>query len=235
MIFDRTNNHDLRSFDYVLGGAETLPIVDRMWDPGLPVLDQGQLGACTGFAAATVCATMPGLSATNRRRLARNQMALSLYVLITAIDSTPGAYPQQDTGSDVNSALKAMRDLGWVGLYQWLPNARSVAGAVSHVGPVDMGTVWFSSMMDTKPVDGHAVVVVDEHSGGENQGHSWSIVGIEAASPYPIIGKNSWGPNWGAGGYFRMSLDDLDKLIAAQGDAVVVQVEKSFDAAAGLV
>ncbi len=148
---DRTLNHDVRSFDFVLKGTETLPLRKRTWSPGLPVLNQRDLGACTGFSAAMAAASMPGMTATNRKRLARNATAISLYIVATNLDAEPGQYPISDTGSDVNSALKGLRDLGWVGLYQWLPSARAVAGAVSHLGPVMMGTDWYESMMQTRP------------------------------------------------------------------------------------
>src|SRR5581483_9492938 len=63
---------------------------------GLP-LDQGQLGSCTGNAAAGALNTVP-LHRTGGRVLTETQ-ARDLYALATRLDGFEGEWPPTDTGS----------------------------------------------------------------------------------------------------------------------------------------
>jgi C1A family cysteine protease len=51
-------------------------------------------------------------------------------------------------------------------------------------------------------------------------GHEVELIGVDARGW--VIGMNSWGREWGVGGRFKLTFDDLNTLLADQGDAVVL-------------
>ena len=169
---------------------------------------------------------------TNRRRLCRSGTALSLYILATQMDKIPGQFPQADTGSNTNAAMRSLRGLGWVEHWEWLTSARDVAGALSHVGPVVIGSDWYNSMLEAVPSGDFVRLNVDPASGVVG-GHAYALIGVNAERSTVTV-KNSWGTSWGAYGTAEITFDDLDVLLAAQGDAVVPHLDKTFDPDSGL-
>src|SRR5436309_8703933 len=96
-----------RSFPAAAGRS----IVSVNWSHHGPVLDQGQLGSCTGNAL--VDCLMSGPLYRPGRDLTEAH-ALRAYELATTIDPFPGSYPPDDTGSDGPDACKAGKQHGWL-------------------------------------------------------------------------------------------------------------------------
>lgn len=97
--------HDPRSRDYPFEVAAATPLRKTLWRRYGRVLDQGQLGSCTGNAIVGALNTLP-LRKTGAAALTEKD-AVSIYGSATAIDSIPGQYPPTDTGSSGLAVCKS--------------------------------------------------------------------------------------------------------------------------------
>jgi hypothetical protein len=181
-----------------------------------PVLDQGSVGACTGFAMAQWLNCKPAHDP--RERYMTNNHALAIYMRATDLDPWPGSYPPNDTGSSGLAACKAAREQGYISGFRWIFNGVDALKEALLFSPVMAGTVWLSSMFRARPVAGQAPFL--SVSGSEEGGHEYLIVGWNERSGYFTM-VNSWGPGWGLGGTARLWADDMAELLRRQGDLVV--------------
>lgn len=206
----RLKNHDPRSLAYPAQAADThRPVLHRTFGP---VLDQGNVGSCVGNAAAHALNTK-GLHRVPSR-LMREADAVDIYAAATAIDPWPGTYPQEDTGTDANSAAKVMRDRGLITAWSHAFGLDHVLGAM-QLGPVMLGIAWHRSMF--RP-DSKGFVHPDGNVVG---GHETLIRGDDATGS--VLIRNSWSSRWGLRGHYRLTYDDLAALLADDGDATVLQ------------
>lgn len=225
----RRVNHDPRSRAYAFTPPADVQLTSVHWDRAVPIFDQGQLGSCTGNAAAgwlaTANALRPGLTRVSTPTegdvgAVDEAMAREIYSEATAIDPFDGTWPPTDSGSDGLSVTKILQRWGQVDTYQ---HAFSVDAALAALmtGPVLVGTNWHQGMFD--PVDDHGLVQI---SGPVVGGHEYLLVGYEPAGiagavSDEVIFANSWGTGWGDGGYGRMTVDTLRQLLADDGDATI--------------
>lgn len=204
-------NHDPRSLRFAVqptGVAQT-----KIWERRIPVLDQGQLGSCTGNATIGVLGTSPyyeQLTPVQRQALNEDE-AVRVYSLATQLDPWAGAYPPEDTGSDGLSAAKAAVKLGYLSGYQHITSISAAQTAIIG-GPFIVGTVWLDGMFDTT-IDGQV-----RPTGSEAGGHEYECYGYNAELDQWLF-WNSWGSRWGVHGSFWMSGPDFASLLAQQGDA----------------
>ncbi|HEY6261397.1 MAG TPA: C1 family peptidase [Nitrospiraceae bacterium] len=82
-----------------------VPDLAREQKAGMPVLDQGQTNACTGFALATVVYHLQHIA--KRKQMDYRVSPFMLYSMARRYDEFPGA-PDADTGSSLRGAMK-----GW--------------------------------------------------------------------------------------------------------------------------
>lgn len=108
----RNVRHDPRSLRYTLPVAGD--IKSAAWTRHIPILDQGDLGSCTGNAGTGILGT-DGLWQT-LTTVAQSKLdetyAAQLYSDATKVDDDPKNYPPTDTGSDglsIAQVLKARR------------------------------------------------------------------------------------------------------------------------------
>src|SRR5579862_1268869 len=90
-----------------------------LWTRRVPIFDQGNLGSCTGNATVGAVGTDPSfadLSAAVQKSLSE-ALAIKVYSNATKLDSYPGNYPPDDTGSDGIDACKAAKALGLISGY----------------------------------------------------------------------------------------------------------------------
>ena len=59
-----------------------------------------------------------------------------------------------------------------------------------------------------------------ERRAGNVGGHAYLAYGVNTSRGYVSI-RNSWGADWGSNGNAKISLDDLSKLLAADGECAV--------------
>jgi len=178
----------------------------RLYDPN-PNPNQ-VVGDCTG------CAKAMQLNAVgNRRRgvVLKLTDADQVYALATRLDTFPGFYPQEDTGSTGLYAAKAAQQLGLGGAYRWLfGGADDVVQATMDGNVVNVGTEWHYDMFQQ---DGQGIVHL---GGGVAGGHEWTVRGYDADRDL-VLGR-CW---WGGFRDFWIARADLDTLLRNDGDAHV--------------
>jgi hypothetical protein len=204
--------HDPASLRFLV--EEAAPAVTS-WERITPILNQGDLGSCTGNAAvgvlgSTVC--FEALDQAQRTALGED-LAVRVYTLATTLDGFPGQMPQQDTGSDGNSAAKATRNLGYSSGWK---HATSLGGMhrLIQAGPFMVGTNWLSDM-DQPNAEG-----VVRATGVVRGGHEYEVLNYTSAGLWECV--NSWSDSWGKGGHFFLPDEDMAVLLADQGDATAL-------------
>lgn len=206
--------HDPRSRAYPAIRAEERDAV--MHEHYGRVLNQGDLGSCTGNAMAHALVTAP-----LRRPLVHStneKLAVRLYSRATELDPWDGSYPPDDTGSSGLAVCKAAQEAGYISRYEWAFGVDHARAALVN-GPLLFGTVWYERMFEP---DEDGVVNI---GGGVAGGHEYVCLGY-VGSMFHFI--NSWGRHWGvasavadvSGGTFWMSYDTVATLLEDQGDVV---------------
>jgi hypothetical protein len=201
-------NHDPRSWDFPAPGATiTTPV---LWKRHGRILNQGQLGSCTGNAVAGAVDTEPLYLA---HHLLYEKQAVGIYELATQLDPYPGAYPPDDTGSDGLSACKAAKQLGYITSYLHAFGIDQAVAALAS-GPVITGVNWYEGF-DHPDVNGYVKI-----AGQVRGGHEFEIHGYDPGTQL-VAAVNSWGRSWGLNGYFFFSKTTWATLLAQQGDVTV--------------
>lgn len=178
----------------------------RIYDP-TPNPNQ-TIGNCTG------CSKAMQLNAVgNRKRGVILDMgtATGLYSKATVLDTFPGTYLPDDTGSSGLAAAKAAQFYGLGGAYSWLFNgADGVADAIMQGHAVSVGTRWDNNMF-TPDERGQV-----HPGGGVAGGHQWTVRGFNPGTD--LFTGRCW---WGDFRDFYISRTDLDALLDDDGDAHV--------------
>jgi Papain family cysteine protease len=181
-----------------------------LWAHAGGVLDQGDLGACTGFATAHAVNTRPVHKP--RGRYLTGDDGEDLYSRATYLDPFPGVWPDDDTGSSGLAVCKAAKEAGHITRYEWAFGFDHLLSALQS-GPVMVGTNWYGTMFHT---DDRGVIDIGGRVVG---GHEYLILGCAMRDEYATA-LNSWGPRWGVRGRFRIPFPIMRRLLDEDGDAV---------------
>lgn len=206
----RIRNHDPRSRAYPAprSAAPLRPVAHRVYGR---VLDQGRIGMCV-LAAAAGALNTAGLHRAGERTYTAAD-AEPWYEATTRIDTYPGQYPPDDTGTDATAAAKYLRSRGLIAAWSHVFTGAAGVRAALQLGPVLLGVTWHEGMWETDP-EGYIHV-----TGAAVGGHE-TFLRADPCRGY-VVGRNSWGPTWGRGGDYRLSYPNLDALLADGGDATV--------------
>jgi hypothetical protein len=214
--------HDPRSLRYAHGVLPKTAIRSVDWTRRAPIFDQGDLGSCTGNAAAGLVGTdsqaragLTSVTVGEEVLPVDEDFAVRLYELATSLDEFDGQYPPTDTGSSGIGAAKALVKLGLATKYSHAFSLTALQSALQS-GPVMAGTVWLNSMFNT---DRDGYVIVDRKS-GEAGGHEYVISAYDAARQAYRL-DNSWGTSWGMRGSAWYRQADLQWLLSQDGDVTV--------------
>lgn len=241
---------------------DTLDFRDRMYEPtlvevplelalddyldvGVPVLDQGTEGACTGFGLATVAHYL-----LRRRRVHPDAVEVSprmLYEIARRHDEWPG---EDYSGSSARGAMKGWHRHGVCAATEWpydpqrpdpdLTAARSEDARLRPLGAyyrvnhqdvvamhsalAEVGVLFATAIVHS----GWEAVGADGHIGPAEDrlgGHAFAIVAYDREGLWI---QNSWGEGWGRGGIGHVSYDDwlangTDAWVARLGAPVTLR------------
>lgn len=207
----RIVNHDPRSRSFSVVHAPDRPLMSAVWKLHGAPFDQGEIGSCTcnamGHAKMTEPLRDPALVLTEAD-------CVALYSEATRIDRIRGCYPPDDTGSSGLAAAKAAKRRGWISGYRHAFTLRDALRSLAD-GPGLMGVNWYAGF--DKPHGSRAELRI---AGGVRGGHELAVTEIHVKERI-IRGPNSWGSSWGDRGFYSMSFDTLERLLAEQGDYTV--------------
>lgn len=193
-----------------------------LWERTLPILDQGDLGSCTGNAGIGALGTEPFFDAVGRDALgdaandatAAEELAVQLYSDATRVDGYPGVWPPDDTGSSGLAICKVLKARGTISGYRWARTAHGLLRLLQD-GPVLQGMPWYEAFFDPDP-DGFIDSDPAWRSSRLAGGHEVEAIGVELNEDNvfdsAIVYCNSWGANWGQDGRFRMRLRTYESL-----------------------
>lgn len=212
--------HDSRSLLYTVGAVDdprTLTSVRHA--ANIPILNQGNLGSCTGNAGTANMASIgfwPSVATLlSKTDGAKNETwAVGLYSQATALDPWKGQYPPTDTGSDGLSVAKALKARGLISGYQHATSRDATLTALAKQA-VMVGTDWHEDMF--QPAADGRLSVTGDVAGG----HEYVLDELDVEHQRVWM-RNSWGASWGIDGRAWMSWDDLGTLLSANGDCTVL-------------
>jgi hypothetical protein len=208
-------HHDSRSLKFLIDPDGTTK--SARWAREIPVLDQGDVGSCTGNAATGDLGTQPDytvLAAQLVAGLTLNEAeALRLYSAAETIDGD-GPYPPNDNGSSGLSVAKAAKNAGLISGYKHITSLAAAKTAI-QTGPFIVGSNWYTGM-DNPSANGLVAA-----TGTVRGGHEYSCIGYDADQDlWEFV--NSWGASYGVAGHFFYSSATFSKLLSEEGDATVL-------------
>lgn len=225
-LLGRNIHLDSESWDYALQ-PEATPIKSIRHEQFIPILDQGQIGSCTGESGTSCAYHAPFFSTAERlwSYTPDQNGAYTWYAANTREDSYAGTftYPPtggDDTGSDTLTTAKVAQGAGIISGYQMSGDLTSSLEALQEA-PGQTGIPWFNSMFDA-PSSG--LLTVDTTSGLAG-GHALCVDEVVTADApgngtgkLLVGGPNSWNESWGAKGRWYMTGADWWTLRQQQGD-----------------
>lgn len=210
----RRVEHDPRSRAYPSRRAAQPKSV--LWAHRAPVLDQGNLGSCTGNALAQCLNTTKFVTSRPQRRYLDEVAARSLYSRATVLDVFPGQWPTEDTGSSGLGVCKAGVEFGYLSGYDHAFGIDHTAASL-QIQPLITGINWYTDMYE---VDTQGFIVPD---GGLAGGHELTLLGVNYRWEYFTL-LNHWWENskpWGRNGRAKISRAHYARLLDEQGDVTV--------------
>lgn len=209
----RRVNHDPRSLAFQVHADDTIATV--RWERVIPVLDQGDVGSCTGNAAVGHLGTQPedsalqSLISTGSLTLDESE-ALAIYSDAEVIDGD-GPYPPNDNGSSGLSVAKAAKNRGLISGYKHMTSLAACQTAI-QTGPFIIGINWYEGFDNPNP---SGLVSI---GGQVRGGHEVEVIGFNIQTNL-WEAVNSWGTSYGVGGHFFFSSTTFTRLLAESGDA----------------
>lgn len=213
-LLGRHVRHDPRSLQYPFNTSR-LSIQSAKHQRRIAVLDQGQLGSCTGNAGIGCMGTDPYWTTVSTKpfySLDENG-AVALYSEATANDDYPGQYPPDDTGCDGLTIAKTLQKHNMISGYQHTFSTEDALKALSITSAI-VGISWFNDMF-SPDVDGRV------HPTGSLAGGHEIVADEVDAENDRVWFTNSWGLNWGVSGRFYLTWDDFDHLLGQKGDVTI--------------
>jgi hypothetical protein len=142
---------------------------------------------------------------------------VTIYNEAQKIDEWPG---ENYAGTSVRAGAKYLQSTNVINSYYWAFDVNTLINAVLNLGPVVVGTYWYSGMFYP---DSNGIIRI---TGGIVGGHAYVINGVDKTTQRFRI-KNSWGQTWGKQGHAFISFNDMARLISMNGE-VCLAIENNF-------
>lgn len=211
--------HDSRSLRFLVTPQPRSAMVSVRHYSHIPVLDQGNLGSCTGNASTKNMSYGDFWVAQGDRVLSQTETdvnqtyAVGVYSDATKLDPWDGTYLPDDTGSDGLSVAKVLQSRGLISGYKHATSLDAVLTAL-QTQPVITGTTWNEDMFEPD-ADGRLHITGDPQGG-----HEYVLDEVDMENER-IWMQNSWGPYWGIEGRAYFTFDDYATLLADYGDVTI--------------
>lgn len=179
---------------------QATPRTQMFWITG-PVLNQGNEPACVGYAWKQFLQTTP-------RRTLVGPGGSVIYKEAQLVDEWPG---ENYDGTSVRAGAKVLTSRGHLTEYIWGFDITTLANYILTRGPVVLGTMWYSGMMQP---DANGWVFPQGNIVG---GHAYLACGYShVRNAFRCL--NSWGNGWGQKGKFWLHKDELSQLLTQGGE-----------------
>ena len=193
----------------LFAGETVLPASRYWWNLGAR-LDQGNTGTCVGHGWVHYLENGP---VTQPGQLD----PIDFYRECTKVDEWPGNDDGDlQFGSSVRAGAKVAQAKGLITEYRWAFTFDEALVALMTVGPLVLGTDWYTGMFKA---DGAGFI---KPTGQIEGGHCYVVDGANLKERKARI-LNSWGPSWGVKGTAWITFDDLDYLIREQGECCMAK------------
>lgn len=207
-------HHDSRSLAYPWKRSGA-PVANVLHARRIAILDQGDVGSCTGNAEVGALGSDPIYATLAHQATPLDEAeALKLYSAAETIDGD-GPFPPQDNGSSGLSVCQAARNAGLISGYVHCFSLADVLDALQK-GPVIVGVNWYDSF--DSPGSGGLLTI--SKGAQVRGGHELVLRGASVADRM-LRGDNSWGDSWGDKGSFCWSWDTMTRLLGEEGDGTV--------------
>jgi len=210
----RRVHHDSRSLAYPFI-TDGLTIKSVVYKRNIPILNQGNVGACTANAAIGLLGTDPFFETLPLvlPYSLDEAGALKLYSDEEVFDGE-GTYPPNDVGGSGLSVSSVIANAFLTSGTQHTFSANDALKALSKT-PVLFGTNWYNSMFNPAS-DGKLTI----GGGGIAGGHELLIREIDAPNERVWL-DNSWDISWGIQGRCYISFEDFNTLLNEDGDITI--------------
>jgi hypothetical protein len=189
--------------------------------------DQGQEGACVGFAWSHELAARPKVVSTDAT------VAQNIYHRAQQLDPWPG---EDYEGTAVVAGAKAVQEMhnamnqSYLMEYRWAFDIDDLILAVAYKGPAVLGINWWSNMwnpddlgflhVDGQVMGGHAILARGFTARKIDSTLPMSWENLDRFKSYFTL-HNSWGRGWGVGGTAKVRVQGMTKLLQDQGEACI--------------
>jgi len=208
---------DSRDHNYLIENKLSLSkatITSKNWDDNVWWGDQGQTPMCVGYAWAHWIEDGPVLHNSKTHPVVS---PVTIYKEAQKVDEWVG---ENYDGTSVRGGAKYLKTTNRISSYLWTFDINVMINTVLTVGPVVVGTNWYTNMFYP---DRNGLIKIGGNIAG---GHAYEINGVDTVKQLFRI-KNSWGRSWGQQGRVYISFADMKRLINENGE-VCLAVENRF-------
>lgn len=193
--------------------------------------NQGQEGACVGFAWSHELSAKPAVTPVGATK------AREIYTTAQKLDEWAG---ENYEGTSVLAGVKAVQQMfrnakgaPAIAEYRWAFTLKDLVRALGYHGPAVLGINWYDGMFEPDAkgfvrrqgvvAGGHAILArgVKIVRKSDSLPRAWDNVDMD--NSYVLL-RNSWGRGWGTLGDCKISLMDLGALLREQGEACIPSV-----------
>lgn len=205
-------DHDSRNYDWPARGNLFAPDAvfrEKVWRRG-QAYDQYQTSSCVGQTGKGMLNTAPWSSFVKYDIRSRYD-AIQDYSGAQDFDEWSGREPEY-FGTSARGLCRFYIATRRIKEFRWNFSLEDTLLTLSHWGPVGIGVMWTWDMFYP---DERGLI---NDTGGDGGGHEVELFGIHPALE-EVEGMNSWGPEWGDRGRFRMKFETLERRLADYGDS----------------